>query len=96
MSEIKAATKFLGNSQFKQFCHITSELIELWIAWILWKIGLGTVINVICESIDLQSSVQTFQECSLGWNEFLIKYFRRKVYEKNESRGYYTQQSTPD
>lgn len=87
--EIKAATKFLGNSEFKQLCHITSELFEIWMAWILYRLfGRGKKDDIACECIDLQGSVQTMLEGSLEYDMWYINNLRLSVNQKNADRGY--------
>lgn len=90
-SQIQSAVKFLGNSEFKQLRHITSELIEVWCAWVKWKIfqTFQNECDLTMELIDLQSSVQTMLEGALRWGKHSIEYFRKRVVIKNEERGYY-------
>lgn len=98
MSEIKAATKFLGNSQFKQLCHITSELFEVWCAWAVykWNPTLKNLYKLCLENVDLQSSVQTNLEGPLCCTKSQINALRSDVEVKNCDRNYYSQQSAPD
>jgi|GEM_PF-6873830 len=92
-SEIRSATKYLSNSQFKQLCHITSELFEVFVAWIVCKISptdsnFGILLN---ELIDLQSSCQTMLEGPLGISKSALYIHRLMVVEKNDRRKYYSQ-----
>lgn len=72
---------------------MTSELIEVWAAWIKWlTIGWFSDHNYekdfACELIDLQGSTQTMQEGPLGYTKDVIDMFRREVILKNANRGY--------
>jgi len=92
--EIRSAKRYLGNSMFKQLCHMTSELFEIWIAWIKWlTIGRFSDYDYEkdfgCELIDLQGSTQTMLEGPMDYTEWYIDYLRREVQIKNEQRGYY-------
>ena len=89
-SDIIAANKYLGNSQFKQLCHITSELIEVWIAWLIykWKKDWRSKELLNYELVDLQSSCQTMIEGSLKINEYWSRAARQYVIMKNKIRHY--------
>ena len=86
--EIKSAKKYLTNSMFKQLCHMTSELIEVWIAWIKWKLWNREDFEeeFAIELIDLQGSVQTGLEGPLNYTEGYIDYLRERVVKKNTER----------
>jgi len=86
--EIRSAKRFLGNSPFKQLCHMTSELLEVWVAWIIYKIN-PTPRNkqkVCIESVDLQSSTQTFLEGPMEETSKQIDICREQVIIKNTER----------
>lgn len=89
--EIRSATKFLGNSQFKQLCHMTSELWEVWKAWIVFciKPTHENRMKVASETVDLQSSGQTMLEGPLDLSNFGIVCCLEDVIIKNKARGYY-------
>ena len=91
--EIKSATKFLNNSQFKQLCHMTSELWEVWKAWIIFRIKPTheNRMKVASETVDLQSSSQTMLEGPLNLTNFGIICCLEDVIIKNKARGYYDQ-----
>ena len=86
--DIKSSKKFLGNSQFKQLCHMTSELIEVWVAWIIYKINPSpkNKHHVCIESVDLQSSTQTFLEGPMEATSTRIEICRMQVIKKNTDR----------
>ena len=90
--EIKSATKFLGNSQFKQLRHMTSELFEVWVAWIIYKIKptLKRRYDLLTEIVDLQSSGQTMLEGPMKQSKCQIMILRMNVEVKNRARKYYS------
>lgn len=89
--ELEPATKFLGNSQFKQLCHITSEVWECWKAFIKCKINPTgqNDLEFSMEIIDVQISCQTMLEGPMAWGKWSIVYLRDCVKVKNNKRGYY-------
>jgi hypothetical protein len=97
-TELKPATKFLGNTTDKQFAHIRSELIEAWEIIELLCIFPKTADNygervqeAAEELIDLQMTCCTMLAI-LGLDESQRREARRKVIEKNRSRGYYEEE----
>lgn len=91
--EIKSATKFLGNSQFKQLLHMTSELFEIWVAWIIYKIKPThkKLCKLLFEIVDLQGSSQTMLEGPMDQSKCKIMILRMHVEAKNRARNYYSQ-----
>lgn len=91
--EIKSATKFLGNSKFKQLCHMTSELWEVWKAWVIFRVKPThkNKMKMANEVVDLQSSSQTMLEGPLDLSNFGIICCLEDVIIKNKERGYYNQ-----
>ncbi len=89
--EIKPAVKFFNNSQFKQLCHMTSELWECWKAWLKLKFydSDENEEELACELIDLQTSTQTMLEGPLNYTNWYIKKLRSKVVQKNRARNYH-------
>jgi hypothetical protein len=92
-SELRPATKFLGNSFDQQISHMESELKE-----IIEAVYSGEEFfekEVAMEVIDLQSSCQTFLEGSMGLTKDKIAKYRKMVIAKNAARGYYKEDDTP-
>lgn len=93
--EIRPATKFLGNSPFKQLCHITSEVYEIWIAWLFYKVApdFYTFDDLMCELVDAQGSIQTAMQGPFGLSDKDVNHYRAKVVKKNDAPGrkYYSE-----
>lgn len=85
-SELRPADKFLSNTPAIQFEHIVSELGEAKIAMVKKEMGMEN--NLVEELADLQMSCETMLAI-LGFDEQQRREARKKVIEKNRSRGHY-------
>ena len=84
-SELRPATKFLGNSIHEQMSHLLSEFDEVMVEY-GWTITNEQ--RFAEELIDLQMSCETMLAI-LDLNEQQRNEARRKVIAKNTERGYY-------
>lgn len=80
-AELRPATKFLGNTKYQQYGHISEEYIEV-------ANSLEDEQHLIEELIDLQMSCETMLAI-LGFDEEARRGLCRQVIAKNEARGYY-------
>jgi len=89
--DIRPANKFLSNSPLKQRLHMTSELWEVWRAWVIYKLNPSHTTRwfLASEIIDLQSSGQTMLGGPLRLDKGYIVDCRDYVVYKNNIRGYY-------
>lgn len=89
-TELRPATKFLGNTPYEQYKHIMSEVKEVYRAALPCDYSLlGADMGKLAEElVDLQMSCETMLAI-LGLDEAQRREVRRRVIEKNAERGYY-------
>jgi hypothetical protein len=88
MSELRPATKFLGNSFNRQVSHIESEFKEVVDAIYNRNDETRSEEEIAEELVDLQMPCETMLAI-LGLDEQQRREARLKVIAKNEARGYY-------
>lgn len=76
------------NTVAQQIRHIASETVELVLAYIWYRLGLGKYERVLEEAADLYHSAESLWRVFLR-NRIDIHREFNKVIEKNRERGYY-------
>ncbi|EGO63559.1 hypothetical protein [Acetonema longum] len=89
-TEIRPATRFLGNTLLQQIGHVQSENLEekKALEWYLAHPSPKSKEEYAMELVDGQMSRET-ELAILGYDDKARAEVRRKVIEKNAARGYY-------